>query len=71
MHMVAVGVLLARLDIAHDHAVERGAERFDAFDARARQVQTVAEFLDITGHVHVVGQPLQRNLHIVIFPFET
>ncbi len=69
VHVVAVGVLLARLHIAHDHTVEGFARLLDRFHARARQIESVAERLEIGGHVHVFRQPFQRYFHTGFFLF--
>ena len=69
VHVVAVGMLLARLHVAHDHAVERVARLLDRLHARARQIKPVAERLHVRRHVHILRQPFQRNLHqLFLFP---
>ena len=67
VHVVAVGVRFARLDVAHDHAIERGAERFHALDAGAGQIQLIAERLRVGRNLHVFAQPFQRYLHVFLF----
>lgn len=63
MHVVGIGVVFARLNIAHDHAVKRGAKLVNALDARTRKVELVAERLNVRRHLDIIGKPLQRNFH--------
>ena len=65
--MVGIGMRLAGLDVAHDHAVERGAEHLDAFDTRAREIELVAERLGVARHLHVFVKPFQRYFHDSLF----
>ena len=67
VHMVGIGMRLAGLDVAHDHAVERGAEHLDAFDACAREIELVAERLGVGRHLHVFVKPFQRYFHDSLF----
>ena len=63
MHVVGIGVVFTRLDIAHDHAVKRGTKLVNALDARTRKVELVAERLNVRRHLDIIGKPLQRNFH--------
>ena len=67
MHVVRIGMRLAGLDVAHDHAVKRGAEHLDAFDARARKIELIAERLGVGRHLHVFVKPFQRYFHDSLF----
>ena len=66
VHVVAVGMRLARLHVPDHHAVERRARLLDALHARARQVEPVAELLHVSRHVHILSQPFKRYFHVVL-----
>ena len=58
-HVIGVGMLLFGDDLRRHDAVELRAQLLDALDARAGEVETVAELLDVGGHLDVVGEPFK------------
>jgi len=65
-HVVGVGVRLLLEHLGGDDLVERGARLLDALDARAREVEPIAERLQVARHVNVFVKPIQTNFHIAL-----
>ena len=69
MHVVAVGMVFAGKDMPDDDAREGIADALDAFNAGARQIEAIAQRVDVLGDADVFIEPFKGNFHAGLFPF--
>ena len=69
--MIGVGMRRLLEHLGSDDILERIADLVDAFNTRARQIEAIAERLEVGRHVNVLVKPLERNFHDYSPPLRT
>ena len=67
VHVVGIRMRLAGEHVSHHNALEGLAGLLHAFHTRARQIEPVAERLQILRHRRILRKPLQRYFHTDFF----
>ena len=67
VHVIGIRMRLAGEHVPHHNALEGLAGLLHAFHARARQIEPVAERLQILRHRRILRKPLQRYFHTGFF----